>query len=187
MAGTRKTRRPSRSRGAESDADRVIDALSLRAGPMTIDELRDAIGGDRESAREAVAQAIAGGRARMARAPGEALFSAPRFEIVPPGRVLDREIKRSLDPRARPTDLAGEVLRAALAISGGRGRRVMLTDLRRALPGVGRRELDDTLVSMSRTGRIALFPNDDRYSITDEDRRDAVNLSGVPQHILYLP
>lgn len=80
-----------------------------------------------------------------------------------------------------------EITRTSLALGGGPGRRVALTDLRRAIPEVGRIELDDALRSMSSRGEIALFPLDDRWSIRPEDQRDSVDLSGVPQHVLYVP
>jgi hypothetical protein len=83
--------------------------------------------------------------------------------------------------------LSREILETAVKLGGGHDRRVMITDLRRAIPEVGRMELDAALLDLSADGRIALFPNDDRWSISPEDRRDAVDLSGVAQHIIYVP
>jgi|tagenome__1003787_1003787.scaffolds.fasta_scaffold20816668_2 hypothetical protein len=76
---------------------------------------------------------------------------------------------------------------ACLATSGGRSHtRVRLTALRAALPDVDREALDEELVRLSRSGAVALFPLDNRAEITFEDERDALDLSGVPQHLVYL-
>jgi len=40
--------------------------------------------------------------------------------------------------------------------------------------------------SCPRGGAIALFPLDDRTEITAEDAGDALDLSGVLQHVVYM-
>ncbi len=81
-----------------------------------------------------------------------------------------------------------ERIRAAyLAQTGGAVHaRVRLTALRAALPEIDRPVLDAELRRLSADGKIALFPLDDRSEITSDDERDALSLSGVAQHLLYL-
>jgi hypothetical protein len=108
----------------------------------------------------------------------------PARASVRNGRDIELEIDRELRQK---NWLEDEILRIALEVGGGPDRRVSLSDLRQAIPEAGRSEIDDALRAMSRVGRIALFPNDDRWSITARDQRDAVELSGVPQHVIYVP
>jgi hypothetical protein len=102
---------------------------------------------------------------------------------------LEHEIAEAATGAEREQDrwLEDEILRAAHRIAGGFDRRVRLSDLRREVVEVGRRELDHALRGLSSRGKIALFPLDDRNEIRTSDVRDAVDLSGVPQHVLYLP
>lgn len=96
--------------------------------------------------------------------------SSPPSPPVPPVRQVERR-------------LAEEAQR----LSGGRLRaRVRLADLRNALPGVERAQVDAALLRMNAAGEITLFPLDNRPEITPADEAAAVRLSGVPQHLLHL-
>jgi hypothetical protein len=64
--------------------------------------------------------------------------------------------------------------------------RVRLTALRLMLADTARPVLDAELRQLSAQGAIALFPLDDRIEITAADARDALDLSGVPQHVVYM-
>jgi hypothetical protein len=64
--------------------------------------------------------------------------------------------------------------------------RMRLTALRVALADIGRSALDAELRRLAASGRVALFPLDDRSEISATDARDAIDLSGVPQHVIYL-
>lgn len=88
---------------------------------------------------------------------------------------------------ADETRLAGRIRAAYLARTGGRfHERMRITDLRAALPDIEREALDGALRELSGKGKLALFPLDDRLEISLDDARDAVQLSGVPQHVIYL-
>jgi len=83
--------------------------------------------------------------------------------------------------------LEDRIRSAYLAQTGGRlHERVRLTALRAALADTGRPALDAELRRLSAGGKIGLFPLDDRTEITPNDDRDALDLSGVPQHVVYL-
>jgi hypothetical protein len=115
--------------------------------------------------------------------------SAPRSP-GPQSRVRlqhEREREREREKEQEQEHwLEEEIRRGALRIAGGPDRRVRLTDLRREVGEVGRQELDRALRDMSSRGRIALFPLDDPMEIRPQDQRDALDLSGVPQHVLYV-
>jgi hypothetical protein len=107
-------------------------------------------------------------------------------------KQLDHEIAAALqrhvpNEHAQEAWLEDQIRQAALRIAGGFDRRVRLTDLRRFISEAGRDELDQALRRMSSQGKIALFPLDDPTEKRLQDIRDALDLSGVPQHVLYLP
>lgn len=91
-------------------------------------------------------------------------------------------------PVGRPEPQLGVRIRSAyLSQTGGRFHtRVRLTDLRSALADIERPALDEALRHLSANGKVVLFPLDDRTDITLADERDALDLSGVPQHLLYM-
>jgi hypothetical protein len=64
--------------------------------------------------------------------------------------------------------------------------RMRLTVLRAMLADAERPVLDAELRQLSARGALALFPLDDRTEISAADSQDALDLSGVPQHVMYL-
>ncbi len=93
-------------------------------------------------------------------------------------------------PEASPAPaepLEAQIRRAYLARSGGAlHARVRLADLRADLPAVDRAALDEEILTLQRQERAALFPLDNPREVGPDDVRAAINLSGVPQHVLYL-
>jgi hypothetical protein len=90
-------------------------------------------------------------------------------------------------PVASPDPLDQQIRRAYLAHTGGAFHtRMRLTALRSALADTERPVLDAELRRLASLGRIALFPLDDRAELSPADRDDALNLSGVPQHVIYM-
>lgn len=64
--------------------------------------------------------------------------------------------------------------------------RMRLSALRSMLADTARSDLDAALRQLSARGEIALFPLDDRTEISTADTNDALDLSGVPQHVVYM-
>lgn len=89
------------------------------------------------------------------------------------------------EPPAAP--LEQRIRAAYLAHTRGKlHTRMRLTALRSILADTERPVLDAELRQLSARGAIALFPLDDRTEITAADARDALDLSGVPQHVVYM-
>jgi hypothetical protein len=80
-----------------------------------------------------------------------------------------------------------QIRNICLSLGSGRTRtRVRLADLRAALPAISRAELDGVLLEMMNRRELALFPIDNRRELRPEDEGAALDLSGVPHHVVYL-
>jgi hypothetical protein len=87
----------------------------------------------------------------------------------------------------KPRPPSEQIRRAYLAASGGALKtRVRLSDLRSALPQLERKVFDRALMELFETQQISLFPLDNPREIRSSDERDAFNLSGIKQHVVYL-
>lgn len=85
------------------------------------------------------------------------------------------------------SDLRERIRKAYLQSSSGVwNTRVRLADLRRALNGVKRADLDKKLLEMQRSHELVLFPLDNRLEITAADDGAALMVGGAPAHILYM-
>lgn len=93
---------------------------------------------------------------------------------------------KDLDPSQ--DGLHHKIEAAYLSLSEGRANvRVRLSDLRDALPGIGREALDSTLLEMATSGQASLFRLDNPLEIGPRDREAILRTpSGEERHILYL-
>ena len=86
-----------------------------------------------------------------------------------------------------PPIIEDQIRAACLSLTGGEyERRVRLADLRRALSGLSRDELDEVLLQMDQLRDIQLMMLEQPSDVTPEDREAAIFLAGHPLHILYL-
>jgi hypothetical protein len=82
--------------------------------------------------------------------------------------------------------LPRRLLAVSLALGGGPGHRVRLSDLRHALSDVSRGDVDRTLLDLQRQEKLVLYRIDDPTDIRPEDERAALMVAGNPRHIVYL-
>jgi len=115
-----------------------------------------------------------------------------RAEVPPPPAPLseppaDVTATRVEDQAVPVADLADRVADACMKLSHGQANtRVRLADLRQRISDVPRQHLDQTLLSMSREGKLALYRLDDPREIGPEDHQAALHTaSGEPRHIVY--
>lgn len=105
-------------------------------------------------------------------------------------RAQDLPLAEFVRPRRAQTEalpIEQLVRNACLSLGSGTTRtRVRLADLRGALPALSRTQLDDALLEMMRRRELALFPIDNRRELKPEDDGAALDLSGVPHHVVYL-
>jgi hypothetical protein len=87
-----------------------------------------------------------------------------------------------------PADLPRQIETAYYRLSDNQPNvRVRLADLRAALPGVPRHQLDDALLRMATQGRAALYALDDPLELRPEDREAVLRTpAGDERHIIYL-
>lgn len=79
------------------------------------------------------------------------------------------------------------ILSAAIDLTDGeRLVRVDLAALRFACWRLTRQQFDAALVELSGRGVVALFPADEHWLLTEEQRAAALDLCGCPQHYLYV-
>ena len=99
----------------------------------------------------------------------------------------DIPLAEVLGPAPEAAGLPQRIRDAYLRTSGGQWNiRVRLADLRAALSDVPRATLDDTLLSLGREQRLALYPLDNPREISDADRSAAINVVGQVFHIVYM-
>ena len=90
-------------------------------------------------------------------------------------------------PAVSPQHLEDQIRAVCLSLTGGEyERRVRLADLRCALSGLSRDELDAVLLQMDQLRTIQLMMLEQPSDVTAEDREAAIFLAGHPLHILYL-
>ncbi len=90
-------------------------------------------------------------------------------------------------PAVSPPNLEDQIRAACLSLTCGEyERRVRLADLRSALSGLSRDELDEVLLQMDQLRAIQLMMLEQPSDVTAEDRAAAIFLAGHPLHILYL-
>lgn len=77
---------------------------------------------------------------------------------------------------------------AYLSLSQGKPNvRVRLADLRDALPGIPREDLDATLLDLATSGKASLYPLDNPLEIGPRDRAATLRTrSGEERHVVYL-
>lgn len=63
---------------------------------------------------------------------------------------------------------------------------VRLAHLRPKLNGAGKDEVDDTLLSMTRTGLVHLAPDSDRRALTDDDHQAAIRIGKEDKHLVAI-
>jgi DNA-binding PadR family transcriptional regulator len=99
----------------------------------------------------------------------------------------DIPLAEVLGPTPEAADLPQRIRDAYLRASGGQwNTRVRLADLRAALSDVPQATLDNTLLSLGREQRLALYPLDNPREISDADRSAAINVVGQVFHIVYM-
>jgi hypothetical protein len=79
---------------------------------------------------------------------------------------------------------AGEQILAELRKRGS-GRRILITDLRAALPEIDRATFDAALKALMFSGQAELMRKDNNPEVTRADERDAVMIAGNPRHLVY--
>lgn len=66
------------------------------------------------------------------------------------------------------------------------GGHVMLADVRDALPGVPRSELDATLARMNRSADVHITPESNQKALTDRERAGAVLIGNQERHLIAI-
>lgn len=100
--------------------------------------------------------------------------------------IGENDVTRPLRTNQSPRDLGSRLLAKALALGGGPGHRVRLSDLRRALGDVSRSELDRLLLELQEQEKLVLYRIDDPADIQPDDEAAALMVAGNVRHILYL-
>lgn len=84
-------------------------------------------------------------------------------------------------------DLEIKIREAYLNVSGGKYNvRVRLSQLRQALDGLPRTEIDNALINMGLAGKLDLMHLDDPQDIHPEDKHAAITIGGRNSHIVYM-
>jgi hypothetical protein len=100
-------------------------------------------------------------------------------------RLLTEALEAS-DQSSAPQDLAGRIRDAYLQVTPAMGRWVSLTDLRPLLAGINRKVLDAEILRLHVAQDLTLIPEENRRSITPEDRAAAIVVGGEPRHLLSI-
>jgi len=100
-------------------------------------------------------------------------------------RLLTQALEAS-DQSSAPQDLAGSIRDAYLQITPGMGRWVSLADLRPLLADIDRTSLDAEILRLHIAQELTLIPEENRRSITPEDREAAIVVGGEPRHLLSI-
>lgn len=96
------------------------------------------------------------------------------------------DILRPADGAAAPADLESLIRGAYRELATRPQDWVRLANLRPKLDGAARSEVDDTLLSMTRTGMVHLVPSANRRALTDDDHKAAVRINGEENHLLLI-
>jgi hypothetical protein len=87
----------------------------------------------------------------------------------------------------KTTTIKEQIIDASLKIGGETRIRVRLSQLRKHLCKISKKELDSTLLEMEIEEKLVLMALDNGREITNEDEEAAINLGrNIKRHILYL-
>jgi len=100
-------------------------------------------------------------------------------------RLLTEALEAS-DQSTAPQDLASRIREAYIQTAPAMGRWVSLTDLRPLLAGINRKALDAEILRLHVAQHLTLIPEENRRSITPEDREAAIVVGGEPRHLLSI-
>lgn len=100
-------------------------------------------------------------------------------------RLLTLGIEAS-DPSPAPQDLTGRIRDAYTQITPAMGRWVDLAELRPHLAGIDRTTLDAEILRMHVAQEATLIPEENRRSITPEDRAAAIIVGGEERHLIAI-
>jgi hypothetical protein len=100
-------------------------------------------------------------------------------------RLLTEALEAS-DQSSAPQDLASRIRDAYIQVAPAMGRWVSLTDLRPLLAGINRKALDAEILRLHVAQHLTLIPEENRRSITPEDRAAAIVVGGEPRHLLSI-
>ncbi|WLP89722.1 MarR family transcriptional regulator [Gordonia sp. NB41Y] len=89
-------------------------------------------------------------------------------------------------PAVPPGDLIERVIEAYHRIAPRPGALVSVRDIRAALDGIVRTDLDTALVTLQRRPGVSLIPQEDQALLTDAERAAAVLVGTQPCHLLSL-
>lgn len=81
--------------------------------------------------------------------------------------------------------LAEKILQVSHEL-GALSRTISLSDLRKRLPDIPREHLDQELLQLERSGRIAIMTIDDPLAITPEIDEAAIDILGYKKHVLLI-
>jgi hypothetical protein len=100
-------------------------------------------------------------------------------------RLLTLGLEAS-DRSSAPQGLADRIRDAYLQVAAGMGRWVSLIDLRPLLADINRKVLDAEILRLHVAQELTLIPEENRRSITPEDRDAAIVVGGEPRHLLSI-
>lgn len=84
------------------------------------------------------------------------------------------------------TGVEDQVRKVYADLVGHPGGHVMLADVRDALPGVPRSELDATLARMNRAADVHITPESNQKSLTERERAGAVSIGNQERHLIAI-
>jgi hypothetical protein len=84
------------------------------------------------------------------------------------------------------TDVEAQVRKAYQALAAGPGSWIKLADIRSALGGLARSELDQVLVAMNRASDVSIVPESNQKALTDRDRAAAVQIGNQYKHLIAI-
>lgn len=91
----------------------------------------------------------------------------------------------AVDHPVHRRNLSERLMKAYLDFTGGNYRRRVKIAYLRGQVSTSKHFFDETLRGLLAANRIALFPEDDLSLLDPADHDGSVDLSGVPQHIIY--
>lgn len=100
-------------------------------------------------------------------------------------RLLTLGLEAS-DASPAPQDLTDRIRAAYAQIAPAMGRWVSLTDLRPLLAGIDRKTLDAEILRMHVAQEATLIPEENRRSITLDDRAAAIVVGGEDRHLIAI-
>lgn len=114
----------------------------------------------------------------------------PRALLSPPKEASASEAAGGAEgegsaPEHPESSPKGVLREGYLALSGGKLReRIRIKDLR-ARVSLSSEVFDRALIELLDEGVVVLYPEDDRSRLDEAEHQAALDLSGVPQHIIY--